>query len=98
MNVQPDLAAQVDLLRMIVKRLERLSADSAWARISNGYRGSMLKLLDRLETKDAGVPADIASAEDRQLLAFLIDMGLELLARAAREIGDPELIANLPLK
>lgn len=98
MSVQPDLAAQVDLLRMIVKRLERLSADSAWARISNGYRGSMLKLLDRLDKVDAGIPAVAASAEDYQLLVFLIDKGLELLARAAREIGDPELIANLPRK
>ena len=86
------LAQRVDLAQMIVQRLERLSADSAWAHISSGYRGSLLKWLDRYEREG---PAD-AGPEQRQLLEFLIDKGLELLANAAREMGDPSLVSNLP--
>jgi hypothetical protein len=84
------LAIRVDLARMIVQRLERLSADSAWAHIASGYRGSLLKWLDHYEQDKA------AGEEERALLEFLIDKGLELLANAAREMGDPSLIANLP--
>jgi hypothetical protein len=86
------LETRVDLARMIVQRLERLSADSAWAHISSGYRGSLLKWLDRYEREGAAN----SPADQRQLLEFLIDKGLELLANAARELGDPSLVSNLP--
>ena len=85
------LETRVDLARMIVQRLERLSADSAWAHISSGYRGSLIKWLDRYEREGLE-----PSADQRQLLEFLIDKGLELLANAARELGDPSLVSNLP--
>ena len=85
------LETRVDLARMIVQRLERLSADSAWAHISSGYRGSLIKWLDRYEREGLDT-----SADQRQLLEFLIDKGLELLANAARELGDPSLVSNLP--
>ncbi len=85
------LETRVDLARMIVQRLERLSADSAWAHISSGYRGSLIKWLDRYEHEGLNT-----SADQRQLLEFLIDKGLELLANAARELGDPSLVSNLP--
>ena len=85
------LETRVDLARMIVQRLERLSADSAWAHISSGYRGSLIKWLDRYEREGLDT-----SADQRQLLEFLIDKCLELLANAARELGDPSLVSNLP--
>lgn len=85
------LEIRVELARMITQRLERLSADSAWAHIASGYRGSLIKWLDRYEREGDGTPA-----EQCQLLEFLIDKGLELLANAARELGDPSLISNLP--
>lgn len=87
-----DIAARIDLVRMIIRRLERLSADSAWARIASGYRGSMLKLLDRLEGDIVLTEADMAQIE------FTINKGLELLANAARELGDPSLSAQLPAR
>jgi hypothetical protein len=86
------LETRVDLARMVVQRLERLSADSAWAHISSGYRGSLLKWLDRYERDGAAA----VNLEQRQLLEFLIDKGLELLANAARELGDPSLVSSLP--
>lgn len=83
------VSVRLDQARMITQRLERLSADSAWAHIASGYRGSFLRLIDRLEQL-----ADVegAAPEDIRGLDFLIDKGFDLLARAAREIGDPELI------
>jgi hypothetical protein len=77
------------LARMVTQRLERLSADSAWAHISSGYRGSLIKTIDRLERLPE---LESASTEDISLLDYLIDKGLDLLAKAAREMGDPELL------
>jgi hypothetical protein len=82
------VAVRMEQARMIVQRLARLSADSAWAHISSGYRGSLLRLMDRLERLP---DIEQASPEDDRLLDFLIDKGFDLLAKAAREIGDPEL-------
>ena len=81
-----------DLLRMIVLRLERLSADSRWSHIASGYRGSMIKLLDHLERQS------VPTSEDTQHVEFLIDKGLELLTNAAREMGDPSLVSGLSQK
>lgn len=82
--IQPRFA----LARMIIQRLERLSADSAWAHIASGYRGSFLRLIERLE----GLPEiEQATPQDAAGLDFLIDQGLDLLAKAARELGDPEM-------
>jgi L-amino acid N-acyltransferase YncA len=81
--------ARVEFLRMIIQRLERLSADSRWSHIASGYRGSMLKMLDTLERQEQVQP------DGRVHVEFLIDKGLELLTRAARDMGDPSLIANL---
>ena len=86
------MRVRLDQARMIVQRLERLSADSAWARIASGYRGSLLKIIDQLEHMP---DLEMASAEDVRLLDFLIDKGFELLTRAAREIGDPDLIRGI---
>jgi hypothetical protein len=83
------VSIRLEQARMIVQRLERLSADSAWAHISSGYRGSLLKIVDRLER----VPdLESVSADEVRLLDFLIGKGFDLLTRAAQEIGDPELI------
>ena len=78
--------------RMIAQRLERLSADSIVAHAASGHRGSLLKLIDRVESRAA---LEETSPEEAQLLDFLIDKGFHLLAQAAREIGDPELIRGL---
>lgn len=77
---------------MIAQRLERLSADSIVAHTASGHRGSLLKLIDRLEAR---VDLEETPQADVQLLEFLINQGFQLLARAAREIGDPELIRGL---
>ncbi len=72
-------ARQIELLRLLVSRLERLSADSRWARRASGLRGSVLKVLEEAEAGQA--PA-------RERLDLLIDRAFEILSRAAQEIPD----------
>lgn len=75
-NQQP-----IDLLRLLTARLERLSADSHWARRASGLRGNMLKVLEEIDSGQ-----EVAS--DR--LDLLIERGFEILRRAAQEIPDLE--------
>jgi hypothetical protein len=79
---------RLNLARMVVQRLARLSVDSGWARIAGGYRGGMLKMIEELE--GAADPEAVSEVYLSQA-DFLIGKGLDVLARAAREIGDPEL-------
>jgi hypothetical protein len=72
---------RIDLLRMLAKRLERLSVDSIWARRANGLRGSLVKALS---AADDGLPL----ATDH--LDMLIERSFEILSKAAREIPDVE--------
>jgi hypothetical protein len=94
MNTPPspaleDERALLELARLLARRLERLSADSLWARRASGARGELLKLL---EEEEAGLPPEPASR--RAFFARLqasMDWGFTLLARAAREYDPPEL-------
>lgn len=75
----PDLIA---LARLLAARLERLSADSIWARRASGLRGNLLKTLDALES--GSDPHATARLEP------IIHLGFEMLAAAAREIPVPK--------
>lgn len=79
----------VEEARMLIGRLERLSADSLWARRASGCRGAILKLLDE---EDALQPGSLPLEEDfpTERLKLLMAKGYELLERAAREIPDFE--------
>lgn len=61
-----------DLVKMLIARLERMSADSYWARQASGVRGSLLKLDENGEL------------ETEQGLK-LIEQGFDFLEKAARE-------------
>lgn len=69
----------VALLRLLAKRLERLSVDSLWARRARGLRGNIIKIL-----------AEIDAGEDveNERLSLLIDRAFEVLKHAAQEIPD----------
>ena len=60
--------------KLLVKRLEHLSADSAWAHKASGIRASLDKTL---ASGDAIDPA---------YLDFLIKQGFQILKKAAQEI------------
>jgi hypothetical protein len=73
-------APHLDFLRLLVSRLERLSADSRWARRASGLRGNILKALEEIE---------VDQSMETGRLDRLIEHALEILNKAAMEIPDP---------
>ena len=71
--------ADVELLRLLAGRLERLNVDSLWSRRASGTRGNIIKILAEIE---AGKEVDKAR------LSPLIDRAFEVLTHAAQEIPD----------
>jgi len=70
--------------RELVHKLERISADSTWAHLSSGYRGSLWRAIERLERSLADqMPL---TGQELERLELLMEKGYELLYRAAREI------------
>lgn len=68
----------LELLKRLVDRLERLSADSTYAHQASGLRGTFLRYIERFE---AGEEINIAE------LDWLVEYGFEILRLAAKEIG-----------
>jgi hypothetical protein len=71
-----DENSALDLLRLLLARLERISADSVWAHRASGMRGSLLRMLDKLEN---GRPVH------RSELKRLIELGFYILEQSAKE-------------
>ena len=67
---------QIQLIRLLLSRLERVSVDSYWAHRASGVRGSLLKALEKLEA---------GQTVDGSALKRLMDKGFQILERAARE-------------
>ncbi len=67
---------QIKLVRLLLLRLERVSVDSYWAHRASGIRGSLLRVLEKLE---AGQTIDEAAVKR------LMDKGFQILERAAKE-------------
>jgi hypothetical protein len=70
---------QIQLLRLLISRLERLSVDSHWARRASGLRGNIVKVL---EEADSGI--DIPP----ERMDLLTDAAFDILRRAAQDIPD----------
>jgi hypothetical protein len=77
-SAQPD---HLQLLRLLISRLEHLSVDSHWARRANGLRGNIVKVL---EEADSGQVVAVARVN------LLTDSAFEILRRAAQDIPDLE--------
>jgi hypothetical protein len=77
--------AHIQLLRLLISRLERLSVDSHLARRANGLRGNIVKVL---EEADSGMDV---SAERLELLT---NAAFDILRRAAQDIPDLEELLN----
>ena len=71
----------IELLRLLATRLERLSADSLWARRASGLRGNIIKVLEEI---DAGQDVEA------ERFSPLIQRAFEILKHAAQEIPDIE--------
>ncbi len=72
---------QLQLLRLLITRLERLSVDSHWARRADGLRGNIVKVLEEAESGK-----QVASTR----VDLLTDAAFDILRRAAHDIPDLE--------
>ena len=75
------LNQQTELLRLLAARLERLSADSRWARRASGLRGNIIKILEEVDKGETDVG---------RRLELLTDAAFDILRQAGQEIPDPE--------
>jgi hypothetical protein len=66
----------VQLLHLLLSRLERVSVDSYWAHRASGVRGSLLRAVEALDAGEA--PSPLA-------LQQVVDQAFRILERAARE-------------
>jgi hypothetical protein len=64
------------LLKLLITRLERLSADSVWAHRASGVRGALLRMQEQIES---GQPVEGPRA------TRLIRLGFQILEGAAKE-------------
>ena len=67
---------QVQLVSLLLMRLERVSVDSYWAHRASGVRGGLLRVLEKIE---------VAESVDESKLKRLMDQGFQILERAAQE-------------
>lgn len=68
--------------QLVVQRLERISADSIWARRSSGHRGALLRWIEKLEKTEGEIEL---LPEEKMQLKSLVDAGFRFLERAAQE-------------
>ena len=66
------------LIRLLLSRLERISADSVWAHRASGIRGELLKLLAQYEQENVVLNHEFQQATKS---------GFAILERAAKESG-----------
>jgi hypothetical protein len=77
--MHPDPHAQ--LVRLLLGRLERISADSHWAHRAGGIRGTLLTQLEGLEA---------GQAMDEAALGRALEIGFKILQGAAAGRGKPD--------
>ncbi len=79
---------RIQIAKMMLTRLERLSADSVWQHRSSGVRGSMIKFFEKLERKSP--PIILLDESEQEQLTQLMEYAHSILKNAASEIPDPE--------
>lgn len=72
--------------RLLISRLERLSADSLYAHRASGLRGSLLRYLEQIESDQ---PPEANTFYSAGQVESMITMGFQILEKAAREIRPP---------
>ncbi len=71
----------IELIKLLIDRLEHLSADSTYAHRASGLRGSLLRYVERIEA------GDLMNSDDQTRLDQLVESGFEILILSAKEIG-----------
>lgn len=67
-------------IKMLIDRLERLSADSIWAHRASGLRGSLIRSYSKYTS--------LKNFEEVSHLQDLVDLGFNILNAAASNIKD----------
>jgi hypothetical protein len=65
----------ISLLELLITRLERISVDSYWAHRASGLRGSLLNIMELMES---GYPVDESTLKE------LTEKGFQVLNSAVR--------------
>ena len=73
--------SDIQLLKLLARRLERLNVDSLWARRASGTRGNIIKILGEIEA---------GKEIDEKRLSPLVARAFQVLEHAAQEIPDME--------
>lgn len=82
----PSLDRQISEARILVDRLERLSADSYWAHQASGLRGALLRLIDLSESSHNAPTNQVPEITPASQLNGVMGRSFEILVRAAREM------------
>ena len=82
-----EIDRQFEFAKLLVARLERLSADSIWAHRSSGLRGSLLRCIEQIEA-DRGMSGENACVDQAMADRFkrLVEDGFQMLKNAGREV------------
>ena len=70
-----DPQPELQLVRILTERLERISADSIWAHRASGVRGALLRTLDQLQNGES---------LDQESLTKIVSIAFTILAHAAK--------------
>ena len=79
----------IESVKLLISRLERLSADSRWAHRASGLRGSLWRCVEEMEEQSLSNCPPPASDSNTHL-EHLMAQGYTILENAAREINAPE--------
>lgn len=72
-------------VKLLISRLERLSADSYWAHRASGIRGALLRYIEKMTIQE-----DDEQSFCSETINIIIQTGYSLLEKAAREIPKGE--------
>ena len=67
---------RLELIQLLLARLERISVDSYWAHRASGVRGALIRIMEEF---DAQQPLN------QQTLESLSNIGFQILEKAAKE-------------
>ena len=86
LGLSPMMEHRISQAKLLIARLERLSADSYWAHQASGLRGALLRSItvceSRYTTESNQESETILAAQ----LDHLIDKSFEILVRGAQEM------------
>jgi hypothetical protein len=86
MNDKEEILFLVREAKILVQRLERISADSIWARRASGHRGAILKWLDQYDDRKVQfIISETDFDQSIETLKHMMKTSYALLIKAAQE-------------